>query len=315
MLCAKRIPHKRPHSITNHTMPKRSADSTEARKRRKLADEVLEAARNGDTAAVREVLESGKLSPESFPRSKRVTSDAVHEACRGNHDECLALLLPYVETTQVGFGVWLSECVHTHHVACTEVLLQHWKSVCNNGACVELGEPVRGAISAYPAMWVDPAVCRVFIDAGADIETKTSKGRRSPLHLASRSGALEVVKMLVEAGADIDTRNDYGNSPLDSASQAGALEVVKVLVRAGAGVNVTDNDGGTWLVDAAYAGHTETVRYLVGLPEVAVHHRDSDNVADERHRDVEQVLIDAGDVRYRQTFSLSEILAENGPRA
>ena len=268
-LCTKRNTHKRHHSNTNHTMPKRSADSTEARKRRKLsADEVLEeAARNGDTAAVRAVLE--KLLPDS----KTVTSKAVHEACRGNHDECLALLLPYVETTQMGFGVWLSECVHADHVACTEVLLQHWKSVCNNGACVELCAPglrhlgVRGSTaSAFPAMWVDPAVCRVFIDAGADIDTKTSKGGR-PLHLASCSGALEVVKMLVEAGA---------------------------------GVNVTDDDGNTCLILAAHYGHTETVRYLVGLPEVDVNHRDSNNetalhcAVTEGHPDVVQVLIHAG---------------------
>ena len=42
-------------------------------------------------------------------------------------------------------------------------------------------------------------MCQVLIDAGADIETKDDRGR-SPLHLACRSGALAVVKMLVKAG-------------------------------------------------------------------------------------------------------------------
>ena len=68
-------------------MSKRHADSTaeKAPKGRKLsADEVLvEAARNGDTTAVRAGLE--KLSPDTD--SKTVSFDAVHEACRGNHDE------------------------------------------------------------------------------------------------------------------------------------------------------------------------------------------------------------------------------------
>ena len=258
-LCTKRNPHKRHHSNTNHTMPKSAAD-TEARKRRKLsADEVWKSVRNGDASAMRVALE--KFPPDS----RTPIYNAVRELYGGNHDECLALLLPYVKTTQMCFGMWLSECVHTDHVACTDVLLQHWKSVCSNGACVRLCGPIR--YSACPAMWVDPAVCRVFIDAGADIETKTSKGGRSPLHLASRSGALEVVKMLV---------------------------------RAGAGVNVTDDDGNTCLFHAAGDGHTETVRYLVGLPEVDVNHCDMKNktalhcAADEGHTDVVRVLIDAG---------------------
>ena len=100
------------------------------------AGEVLvEAAGNGDTTAVQVGLE--KLSPDAD--SKTVVFDAVHETCRGNHDECLALLLPNVETTQMGFGVLLSECIHADHTACTEVLLQHWKSVCSNVAFVPHG--------------------------------------------------------------------------------------------------------------------------------------------------------------------------------
>ena len=98
---------------------------------RTSADEVLvEAARNGDTTAVRAELE--KRSPDTD--SKTVAFEAVHEACRGNHDECLALLLPYVETTQMGFGILLNECVHAGHThtACTGVLLKHWKAVCSN---------------------------------------------------------------------------------------------------------------------------------------------------------------------------------------
>ena len=252
-------------------MPKRHADSTQekkkAAKRRKLsADEVLvEAARNGDTTAVRAGLE--KWTPDTD--SKKVAFDAVHEACRGNHDECLTLLLPYVETTQMGFGMLLSECVHADHTACTEVLLQHWKSVCSNVAFVPHGleEGSEGeAPRACPAMWADPAVCQVLIDAGADIETRTKQGF-SPLHTASCFGKLGTVKMLV---------------------------------RAGAGVRVADNTGATCLILAAYFGHTETVRYLVGLPDVEVNHEANDCftalhfAVQEGHRDVVEVLIDAG---------------------
>ena len=225
------------------------------------ADEVLvEAARNGDTTAVRVGLE--KLSPDTD--SKTVAFDAVHEACRGNHDECLALLLPYVETTQMGFGMLLSECIHADHTACTEVLLQHWKSVCSNVAFVPHS---RKGINNRdcPAMWEDPAVCQVLIDAGADIETKDDMGR-SPLHWACRSGA---------------------------------LAVAKILVKAGAGVCVADNNEDTCLILAVAYGHTETVRYLVCLPEINMNHENDDGytavlAAAGRGGEVMQVLIDAG---------------------
>ena len=259
-------------------MSKRHADSTadeKAPKRRKLsADEVLvEAARNGDTTAVRVGLE--KLSPDTD--SKTVSFDAVHEACRGNHDEYLALLLPYVETTQMGFGMLLSECIHADHTACTEVLLQHWKSVCSNVAFVplQLKDKSKGktfyskawTLCPCPVMWEDPAVCQVLIDAGADIEAK----------------------------------DEYGRSPLLMASREGYLAVVKMLVKAGAGVCVTDNEGNTCLVLAAHQGHMETVRYLVGLKDVDVNDKPTSRgdtavlaVAEENHADVMEVLIDAG---------------------
>ena len=247
-------------------MSKRHADSTpdeKAPKRRKLsADSVLvEAARNGDTTAVRVGLE--KLSPDT--NNKKVAFDAVHEACRGNHDECLALLLPYVETTQMGFGMLLSECVHADHTACTEVLLQHWKSVCSNVAFVPHGQEEEDD-RPCPAMWEDPAVCQVLIDAGADIEARDDMGR-SPLHWACDSGALEVVKMLVESGAE---------------------------------VRASGNGGLTYAMMAARCGHIETMHYLVGLPEVDVNHKDRFGrtavlyAADEKYADVVEVLIDAG---------------------
>ena len=241
------------------------ADSTlseKAKRRQPSADEVLvEAARNGDTAAVRAGLE--KLSPDTD--SKTVTFDAVHEACRGNHDECLTLLLPYVETTQMGFGILLSECVHADHTACTEVLLQHWKSVCSNVAFVPLRS--KGQKGDWPAMWSDPAVCEVLIGAGADIETKGDMGR-TPLHYACKSGELAVVKMLVKAGARVRAI-DHGR--------------LTCLMLASSG-----------------SGNTETVRYLVGLPQVDVRYRHSLDqytalhLAAEKDAGIVQVLIDAG---------------------
>ena len=252
-------------------MSKQHADSTSNQnppKRRKLSDkDLLEAVRNGNTAAVRAALK--KLSPGS--KTETLAFEAVHEACRGNHNECLTLLLPYVETTQMGFGILLSECVHADHTACTEVLLQHWKSVCSKVAFVPHDSKDSAGQTAHlcPAMWEDPAVCQAFIGAGADMKT-------------------------------IETKNDVGCSPLQLASRSGALTTVKMLVEAGADVRATDDRRETCLIIAASNGHTDTVRYLVGLPEVDLDQQDSDNhtalhfAASRKHSEVMQVLIDAG---------------------
>ena len=169
------------------------------------------------------------------------------------------------------FGILLSECVHADsvHTACTEVLLQHWKAVCSNVAFVphRHKEDSKGQTPIVcPALWADPAVCQVLIDAGADIETKDNLGR----------------------------------SPLLDVSALGKLDIVKILIQAGAAVRVTDNEGDTCLILAAYFGHTETVRYLAGLPEVDLNHKGMGNhtalhsATEEGHISVVQVLIDAG---------------------
>ena len=153
--------------------------------------------------------------------------------------------------------------------SCTEVLLQHWKSVCSNVAHVPLEseDTEVKAKGLCPAMWSDPAVCEVLIDAGADIETR---------------------------------ENYWGYFPLLFACRSGSLDVVKLLVRAGAEVRVTNYEGDTGLSLAVYHGHTDVVRYLAGLKEVELDHANNHGqtalrVAVEHKRaDLVEVLIDAG---------------------
>lgn len=56
----------------------------------------------------------------------------------------------------------------------------------------------------------------------------------TPLLIASGSGHLDVVKLLVEAGAEVDAMTDAGWTPLRAACAAGHAAVVKYLVERGA---------------------------------------------------------------------------------
>jgi ankyrin repeat protein len=72
------------------------------------------------------------------------------------------------------------------------------------------------------------SVLRLLLEHGADINAQCSSGR-TPLHLASSQGALEVVRLLLEHGAVVEAKNNDGNTALQAAAKYGNDEVVKLL--------------------------------------------------------------------------------------
>lgn len=45
-------------------------------------------------------------------------------------------------------------------------------------------------------------ICRLLLDAGADVNVQTSSGRATALHRAAYSGHCDVVRLLLQRGAD-----------------------------------------------------------------------------------------------------------------
>jgi ankyrin repeat protein len=52
---------------------------------------------------------------------------------------------------------------------------------------------------------------------------------RTPLHVASYDGALEVVRLLLEYGADVEVKNNDGQTALQYAAERGHDEVLELL--------------------------------------------------------------------------------------
>jgi ankyrin repeat protein len=86
---------------------------------------------------------------------------------------------------------------------------------------------------------------RALVDAGANAEPPEGvKVRHSPLLLASMSGDLESVTLLLARGAHANPRpNPSGNSPISEAITFGRADVVRALIRAGAKTDLVERTG------------------------------------------------------------------------
>lgn len=103
-------------------------------------------------------------------------------------------------------------------------------------------------------------VKKIIGDDKEILNTMTSFG--TWLHIAAKTGRLEIVKYLIEKGIDIDARGGtFDASALNLASGSGHLEIVKYLIGAGAELDVSLAKRNP-LFGAVYGGHKEVVEYL-----------------------------------------------------
>ena len=144
-----------------------------------------------------------------------------------------------------------------------------------------------------------PAIARLLIDYGADINAKNAAGytalmfaaegdhreillnlldhpdldpnaigdrnnyQETVLMAATRHGQLDIVQRLLKMGAEINATNKIGDTALYLASERGHLYVVKVLCELGANVNTANLGGWTPLMMASALAHLEIMQVLL----------------------------------------------------
>jgi cytohesin len=117
----------------------------------------------------------------------------------------------------------------------------------------------------------DPAIVRMLIKRGADINAKGAQGNR-PLHTAIPNTA--VVQALLSKGAKVNAVNDLGETALHRAiGITGGLEVVKVLLAKGADVNIADTKFGRTPVHKAipaFEGEKALPLLLTKKPDLTI---------------------------------------------
>lgn len=114
----------------------------------------------------------------------------------------------------------------------------------------------------HAAAFSTPAIMKLLLDAGANLEAKNRFGQR-PLHWAFAS--VERTRLLLDRGAAINAQASDGRSALYlAASQRHSEEVLALLLDKGADPNLATTNGRTPLMAAAAGGAVPLMRRLIG---------------------------------------------------
>jgi Ankyrin repeats (3 copies) len=82
-----------------------------------------------------------------------------------------------------------------------------------------------------------------LIKHGADLELQTKFHSSRAIHYAAFGGHVDVCRLLLDADADVDSRTDDLRTPLYQASFRGHADCIRVLLAAGADCKITTRDG------------------------------------------------------------------------
>ena len=120
--------------------------------------------------------------------------------------------------------------------------------------------PCPGNSLHYAAVWGLHAIIEfLVIEHSQSVHSQDFLDQATPLHLASRQGHVEAVRVLLKLGADVKAQNKYGLTPLHLTSQV----VAHTLLERGANVVAQSDSGWTPLHMVSRRGHAEVARILL----------------------------------------------------
>ena len=99
-----------------------------------------------------------------------------------------------------------------------------------------------------------------LIRAGVKVNTLKHAYGRTPLHIASMHGKVEIVRLLLKYEPDVNIIDKRKNTPLLLATQNGHIEVVRLLLDANANPNIQNYRGFSPLFEATMKGFDTIIR-------------------------------------------------------
>ncbi|CAG5125405.1 unnamed protein product [Candidula unifasciata] len=106
-------------------------------------------------------------------------------------------------------------------------------------------------------------VMKVLLEAGALIDLKDFRGKRTALHVAASSGNTQAVEMLIAAGADTNEIDKTLRTPLTLAENF--MKIISLLVSAGADLNVNVTESCNPLLSATLLKSEPMISYFLSI--------------------------------------------------
>lgn len=208
---------------------------------------LVEAARSGDKAAVRSLLQQRVDVNASQPDGATALAWAANRDDLETADLLIRARANVNAANDYGAGpLWLAATKGS--AAMVEKLLN---AGANPNAVLLSGETV--LMAAVHAGNVD--VVKSLLAKGADVNAKENRGAQTPLMWAVAERRSEVARLLMERGADIQAKSKAGLTPFLFAVQVGDLDSARMFLDAGADVNAAAPDGRSPLLIAGAGGY------------------------------------------------------------
>ncbi|XP_029788714.1 espin-like protein [Suricata suricatta] len=232
----------------------------------------LAAAKDGDLATLKRLLEAGTLGPGIVDA---LGAGLVHHATRAGHLACVKFLVQQAK---------LPGCQRAHngatpvHDAAATGSLAELRWLVREGGCSLQDQDDTGVSPLHlAARFAHPVLVQWLLREGHAATLETLEGAL-PLHHAAVSGDLTCLKLLAAAhGSSVNRRTRSGASPLYLACQEGHLHLAQFLVKdCGADVHLRALDGMSALHAAAARGHYSLVVWLVTFTDIGLTARDNE---------------------------------------
>ncbi|XP_058555632.1 espin-like protein [Neofelis nebulosa] len=232
----------------------------------------LAAAKDGDLATLKRLLEAGALGPGIVDA---LGAGLVHHAARAGRLACVKFLVRQAELP--GSQRAHNGATPVHDAAATGSLAElRW--LVRDGGCGLQDQDDSGVSPLHlAARFAHPVLVQWLLREGHAATLETLEGAL-PLHHAAVSGDLTCLKLLAAAhGSGVNQRTRSGASPLYLACQEGHLHLAQFLVKdCGADVHLRALDGMSVLHAAAARGHYSLVVWLVTFTDIGLAARDNE---------------------------------------